>query len=214
MVVLREKVRTSRARCAGPRLAAPLLGVLLLAGAAPAPGPATAPAAAMVSLNLPDNAPLKVLLDYVTQEFSVNILYDEQIANQRLTIKAPVQLPKSAVPALLDSALKMKGMALVDADQPGWKRVVPLAQAAVPRPATGPAVGADAAAVTQVFKLQFTDPKALDAQLKPFLTPTGATSFPLPEQGLVVVTDFASNVKRVGDLIRSIDQPGQDVGME
>ena len=210
MVVQREKVHTSWAGCA-----AALLGVLLLAGAAPAPpGPTTAPAGAMVSLNLPDNAPLKVLIDYVTQEFGVNILYDEQISNQRLTIKAPAQLPKSAVPALLESALKMKGMALVDADQPGWKRVVPLAQAAVPRPATGPAVAEDVAAVTQVFKLQFTDAKALDAQLKPFLTQTGASSFPLPEQGLIVVTDFASNVKRVGELIRSIDQPGQDVGME
>src|SRR5215213_3091429 len=173
-----------------------LLGLLLLAGAAPAPAPpATAPAGATVSLNLPDNAPLKVLIDYVTQEFGLNILYDEQIANQRLTIKAPAQLPKSAVPALLDSALRMKGMALVDAEQPGWKRVVPLAQAAVPRPATGPAVAAEAAAVTQVFKVQFTDAKALDAQLKPFLTPNGASTFPLPEQGLIVVTDFVSNVK-------------------
>src|SRR5687767_12642308 len=115
-------------------------GVLALAVFAGAAGglraqetrPATAPAAAeeMVSLNLPDNAPLKLLLEYVSQEFGVNILYDETAANQRVTIKAPAQLPKSAVPMLLDGALKMKGLALVDAEQPGWKQVVPLMQAA------------------------------------------------------------------------------------
>ena len=77
-----------------------------------------------MSLNLPENAPLKVLIDYVSQEFGVSILYDEQLGNQRLTIVAPAKLPRSAIPALLDSALRMKGLALVDAGQPGWKRVV------------------------------------------------------------------------------------------
>src|SRR3954471_13442125 len=111
--------------------------VLLSALAAPramaqATRPATRPDAGnqLVTLNLPDNAPLKVLLDYVSQEFGINILYDDAAANQRVTIKAPVRVPKRAVPMLLDATLAMKGLALVDAEQPGWKRVVPLAQAA------------------------------------------------------------------------------------
>jgi general secretion pathway protein D len=96
----------------------------------PATVPTTAPTDALVSLNLPENAPLKVLMDYVSQEFGLNILYDDQVGNQRLTIKAPAKLPKSAVPSLLESALHMKGLALIDAEQPGWKRVVTLQQAA------------------------------------------------------------------------------------
>ena len=83
-----------------------------------------------MALNLPEGAPLKVLLEYVSQEFHLNILYDEQVAGQRVTIRAPARLPKSAVLSLLESVLRTKGLALVDADQPGWKRVVPLAQAA------------------------------------------------------------------------------------
>src|SRR3954470_21262887 len=35
--------------------------------------PATQPGSELVSLNLPENAPLKVLLDYVSQEFGLNI---------------------------------------------------------------------------------------------------------------------------------------------
>ncbi len=173
--------------------------------------PAEAEADPLVSLNLPENTPLKVLIDYYSQEFGVNILYDDQVADQRITIQAPAKLPRSAVPSLLDSALKMKGFSLVNADHPGWKRIVTLNQAAkVPgTPATQPA-----AAVTQVFKLQYTDATRLDLLVKPFLTQPGASSFPLPDQGLLVVTDYGSNLGRVSDLVRAVDQPSQDVTME
>lgn len=167
----------------------------------------------LVGFNLPENAPLKVLLEYVSQEFGINILYDESAANQRVTIKAPVRVPKRAVPMLLDSALKMKGLALVDAEQPGWKRVKPLMEAARTGPAGGqaPEGGEGTDVLTQVFPLRYADAGGVNANLKPFLTGAGASSFAVPEQDLLVVTDYASNLRRVADLIRSIDQPAQDV---
>ena len=179
--------------------------------------PTTEPAAAagdetLVALNLPENAPLKVLIDYVSQEFSLNILYDEQVGNQRITIKAPIKLPRSAVPNLLESALRMKGLAMIDAGQPGWRRVVPLQQAArVPGAAAGAGAGE---AVTQVFRLKYSEATKLDTVVKPFLTQPGASSFPLPEQSLLVVSDYAGNLKRVAELIESVDRPNQEVGIE
>jgi general secretion pathway protein D len=167
----------------------------------------------LVSLNLPENAPLKVLIEYVSQEFGFNILYDQQIGDQRLTIKAPAKLPRSAVQPLLDSALKMKGLAMVDGGQPGWKRIVALQQAAGV-PMTGAAAGQGPTVITQIFKLKYADAAKLDPLIKPFLTQPGASSFPLPGQELLVVTDYASNMKRVSDLVDSIDQPNQDVAIE
>src|SRR5579884_3711638 len=173
--------------------------------------PATTPAATeQVTLNLPENAPLKVLIDYVSQEFGWTILYDDQAASQRITIKGPAKLPKEAMPALLTTLLRSKGLELVDADLPGWKRVVPLAQAAK----LGPKPGGPDAAVTQVIKLKFLDPTKLDALVKPFLTQPGGSSLPLPGQGLLVVTDYASNLKRVADLVQSVDQPNRDAAIE
>jgi general secretion pathway protein D len=169
----------------------------------------------LVTLNLPDNAPLKVLLEYVSQEFGINILYDESAAGQRVTIKAPVRVPKSAVPMLLDSALKMKGLALVDAEQPGWKRVIPLMQAAR---AAGPenvaGGGAGTNVLTQVFQLRYSEATAVETNLKPFLTANAASSFAIAEQDLLVVTDYASNLQRIAELISSIDQPAQDVTVQ
>src|SRR5688572_13590936 len=177
--------------------------------------PATAGGEELVSLNLPDNAPLKLLLEYVSQEFGINILYDEAAANQRVTIKAPVRVPKRAVRLLLDSALKMKGLALVDAEQPGWKRVAPLMEAARPgEAAPRPPEGGDGTAVlTQVFALRYADPAGVQTNLKPFLSTVGASSFAVPEQGLLVVTDYATNLRRIGGVIEAIDQPAQDVAV-
>ncbi|MDB5323586.1 MAG: hypothetical protein JWN40_5217 [Phycisphaerales bacterium] len=191
-----------------------LAGVVVLAGACAvrAAGPATAPAAeAMVSLNLPENAPLKVLLDYVSQEFGVNFLYDDTMGNQRLTIKAPAKLPKSAVQPLLESALRMKGLALVDAGQPGWRRVVAMQQAARVQGAAG---AGDGAVVTEVFKLKYADAARIDPLVKPFLSNPGASSFPLADQQLLVVSDYALNLKRIEELVESVDQPSGEVAIE
>jgi general secretion pathway protein D len=175
--------------------------------------PTTQPAGdALISLNLPENAPLKVLIDYVSQEFGFSIMYDDQMANQRLTIVAPAKLPRSAVPALLDSALRMKGLALVDAGQPGWKRIVALQQAA--RAPGGEADLTQGGVVTRIFKLKYADAMKLDTLVKPFLSIPGASSVPLSGQELLVVTDYAINIRRVADLVQSIDQPNQDVAIE
>ena len=183
--------------------------------AAPQPSPpATLPAAEMIALNFPDNVEVKSLIEYVSDRLGINILYDEQVANQRLTIKTPAEIPKSSLLGLLESALKMKGFVLVDGDQPGWKRVVPSANLvqsarAATRPTTGPGgPGVDSpAVVTQVFALRFGDPAKADAAIKPFLTVPGGNSLVLAEQRLIVVTDFASNLPRVAQLVELVDRP-------
>ena len=70
------------------------------------------------------------------------------------------------------------------------------------------------AVVTQVFKLKYADATKLDTIVKPFLTQPGATSFPLAGQELLVVTDYAANLKRVADLVQSIDQPSEETTIE
>jgi len=162
-------------------------------------------------LNLPENAPLKVLLDYVSQEFGINFLYDDTMGNQRLTIRAPAKLPKSAVQPLLESALRMKGLALVDAGQPGWRRVVAMQQAAR---VGGGAAADNGTVVTEVFKLKYADATHLDPLVKPFLSQPGASSFPLADQQLLVVSDYATNLKRIEELVASVDQANQEAGIE
>ena len=172
------------------------------------------PNAGMISLNFPENVELKVLVEYVSQRLGVNILYDEQVGNRRITIKAPSQIPESSLLDLLNSALQMKGLAMVDDKQPGWKRVVQAANLiAIAR---GPKetqrlaeLGqlSAAHAVTRVFHIQHADATRVDQLVKPFLTQPGGNSLVVPGSRLLVVTDYASNMDRVEGLVGLVDQP-------
>lgn len=158
----------------------------------------------LISLNFPENVDLKTMVDYVSQRLSLNIIYqDEQLTNQRVTIKSPTRIPVAALPGLLDSLLKIKGLTLLNGDQPGWKRIAPLSASAVPT--TQPAAGAEPV-VTQSFPLQFVDAQRMDVVLKPFLSGPTASSLGIPELHVVLVTDFASNVTRVSQIIAMVDQ--------
>src|SRR5688572_13923812 len=80
--------------CAGPAVAAP---------------PVTRPAANEISLaNLPESMELKTLVDYVGQRLDLNLLYDEQLNNQRVTLKAPVAVSREQLLGILSSALRLK----------------------------------------------------------------------------------------------------------
>ena len=58
-----------------------------------------APAApdGQVQLSFPDQTELTLLVDYVSQRLHVKILYDEQVANKKLTIKAPDKIPAESL---------------------------------------------------------------------------------------------------------------------
>jgi len=84
----------------------------------------TQPAGEMIQLQFPENVEVKILIDYVSKRLGLNILYDDKLVHRRVTISSPVSIPKASLPGLLDSVLKMAGLALVDGDQPGWKRIV------------------------------------------------------------------------------------------
>jgi general secretion pathway protein D len=118
----------------------------------------------MVKLNFPEQVELKMLVDYVSQRLGVKILYDEQVANKKITIKAPQEIPAQSLMGLLESSLKMKGLALVDASTPGWKRIVAttdLSQIAKPQNGQPLAEMSVTAAVTQAFELKHIDPQQL-----------------------------------------------------
>lgn len=78
----------------------------------------------MVQLNFPQEIEVKILVDYVSQRLKIKILYDDVIANKRLVVRAPEAIPASSLLAVLESCLKMKGLIMVEADAPGWKRIV------------------------------------------------------------------------------------------
>ena len=207
-------------------LLACLLGLGLLAGtgrgAEPAPGAVVETPVAgdqdLIQLNFPENMEVKALVDYVGNRLKLNILYDEGSLRKRVTIFAPSKISTESLLGLLQSVLKMTGLALVDADQPGWKKIVPSQNlvSATGRIQDDPSrlASAEAAtAVTQIFPLKHVSTAFIEQTIKPFLSSPSGNSFGIEDQRLVIVTDYAENLRRVSQLVELFDKPGRQAAI-
>jgi general secretion pathway protein D len=164
----------------------------------------------MVELNLAGSVSLTKLVEAVSRQMEVRFLYSADLANRQVTVYTPARLPRRALPILLGSLLKGENLAIVDSDVPGWKRIVDVADMA-PYAATGDASeilsrDGPAAAVTQVIPVKNADISRLSQTLRSFLS-QGAGFIALPENRLVIVTDYAQNVRTMVELLNLIDQP-------
>ncbi len=148
------------------------------------------------------------LVEAVSKQLNVRFLYSADLANRQVTIYTPARLPKSALPILLGSLLKGENLVVVDSDVPGWKRIVDIADMTT-YAATGEASeilarDGPAAAVTQVIPVRNADISKLTTTFRKFLS-TGANFIPIPENRLIIVTDYAQNVKTMVELLKLID---------
>ncbi len=183
--------------------------------AAPTAGVAETEAAeeGLIQLNFPENVEIKALIDYVAMRLGMNILYDEGLVRKRVTILSPTKVPADSLLGLLESILKASGLALRDADQPGWKEVVSTqALIKVARDIQRDPADLDGekptAVVMQVFRLDHADPQTVEGTLKPFLSTPGGNSFRVAGQRTLFVTDYVTNLRRVAEMIALLDRPG------
>lgn len=180
-----------------------------------APGQSKSPdQPAMIELNFPENLELQVLVDYVGKRLGINFIYDEQIRSKQVTIRAPRQIPADSLMTLLESALKMKGLAVTDTEVPGMKRIEVAKQltaisigptdpqAADPRPTL---------AVTRVIELEHIAAERISKVLEPFLSAATANLTVFPETNMLIVTDYAQNIGRIEQMIASLDRSGREV---
>ena len=120
-----------------------------------------------IQLNLPDQVALDVLIEIVSDQLGIRILYDNQVGNKQVTLKSPTQVPIQSLLGILESALKLNGLALVDDDQEGWYRI--LATENLSRVAVSPSqTPSDLAstrstlAIIQIFELSFAEPQKVE----------------------------------------------------
>ena len=193
------------------RAPAPLFGQIGAAQPAPSTAPATQGEA--VVLDFPaEGVEVRVLADIVSRRLGIPIIYDEAVNDKRVIVRVPRQVPESALLGILQSALRMKGLALVDAEQPGWKQIVPAQNlAAVARPAVPGAASDAGTAVTQVVPLRGADPARVVEAIRPLLTQPGGNVLPVPGQRMIVVSDYPSVVARVEQVARMLDAGGPPV---
>ena len=104
------------------------------------------------------------------------------------------------------TALRTSGFSLVDVN--GVYRVVPEADAKLISNlvVTGKSSQAGDQIITRVFKLNFESANNLLPVLRPLVSPNNTINA-YPGNNTIVITDYASNIQRIGELIETIDAP-------
>ena len=205
-VRLPTKLRSLVHRYALPRavrLGMQMFGMLTLslaAGFAPIAGAAED----TVTLNFL-NADIEAVVRAVAEITGRNFVIDPRVKGTVNIISArPV--PRSLVYPTLLSALRLQGFAVVETE--GVVKIVPEADAK--QQGGGVSVGPIGAGgdrlVTQVVTLKYESAQQLVNVLRPLITPNN-TIAAFPSSNVLIITDYAENLKRIDRIIASLDQP-------
>lgn len=183
------------------------------AQASPAPAPSVAaggaaPVAAMTgqsfALNFKDAE-----IDSVVGAFG-HLLNRTFIIDPRVRGKITLETPRPVSPArayeLLKSALRLQGFSIVESGSVA--RVLPEADAKMQGGPVGlgPTTASGDQIVTQVFRLNYESASSMVPVLRPLIAPNN-TIVAYPSNNTLLITDYASNLQRLGRIIATLDSP-------
>lgn len=177
---------------------------------ATAPIPGAAPTAAapaddgLVQLDFND-VELNAVIDTIARLTNKNFIYDDRVRG-RVTIVSPTRIPVAQAYAVFESVLNVKGFTTV-AGPGGSIKIVPVRDAKESAidtvPAPTPTPDADTF-VTRLIPLQYIDADAISNSLKPLVSKDAAL-LSYPPTNTIILTDSASNIRRILSIIAAID---------
>lgn len=172
-----------------------LCGVLVISSVASA-------AEEMISLNFV-NANIEEVVKAVSQITQRNFLVDPRVKGN-INIVSSTPIPASLAYDTLLSALRLQGFSAVESN--GVTKVMPEADAKLYVPGITEKGGSDDKLITRVFMLQHESALQMVAILRPLIAANNII-VASPNNNALIVTDYASNLKRIEQLITTLDQP-------
>ena len=155
-----------------------------------------------VSLNFV-NADIDEVVRAVSHITGKNFLIDPRVKGT-INIVSFTPIPASLAYDTLLSALRMQGFAAVE--NGGVTKVMPEADAKLHIGASGDSKSGGDKLVTRVYLLKHESAVQMVPVLRPLIAPNNIV-VAYPNNNALVVTDYASNLKRIEQIIASIDQP-------
>ena len=187
------------------RLAANVMLCCAVLGTVP-PVPAFAQEGNGAALNFV-NADIESVIKAVGHYTGMTFIIDPRVKGT-LTLVSERTLSKAQAFALLTSALRLQGYAVVTGD--GYAKVVPEAEAKLQSSPTQVGVKGSRAhgdqIATQVYRLQHESAANLTAVLRPLISPNNSIMAD-PGNNSLVITDYADNLRRLSKIIAALDSP-------
>ena len=158
-----------------------------------------------VSLNFV-NAEIEEVIKAIAHITGRNFVVDPRVKGTiNIISSTPVAAPLAY--DILLSTLRMQGFAAVEAG--GVTKILPEADAKLYVSGVNQQSGGSGEKlVTRVYVLKYESAAQLVPVLRPLIAPNNIV-VAYPSNNTLVVTDYASNLKRIEEIIKAIDQPGK-----
>ena len=184
-----------------------VLGIALICGgvqAQPTGAPEIVVEDDKVQLDFND-VELSVVIDTIARLTDKNFIYDDRVRG-RVTIVSPTRVTLDEAYAVFESVLQVKGFTTVTGPG-GAIKVIPIREAKESNIETlrGARRTPDSdRSVTRLIPLQYIDAEAITNTLKPLVS-KDASMVAYPPTNTVILTDAASNIRRILSILQSID---------
>jgi general secretion pathway protein D len=163
---------------------------------------------------VPESLKLSRLVDLTAeitgQPFSYNA---QELSAITVSLRVPDGLRKENLPQLLDHVLASRGFTTVRTPDSRVLAVVKLEQAAgIASPIADDDAGNGVLAagfVTELIECRYIDPAVVATAIKPFMTRQGTAATPLGKTRLLAISDQASRMAEVRQLVSRLDIPDQ-----
>jgi general secretion pathway protein D len=154
----------------------------------------------MISLNFV-NADIEEVIRAVSQITQRNFLVDPRVKGN-INIVSATPIPAGLAYDTLLSALRLQGFAAVESN--GVTKVMPEADGKLYIPGIGEKNGSNDKLMTRVFMLHHESAVQMVPILRPLIAPNNIV-LAYPNNNALVVTDYASNLKRIEQIVATLD---------
>jgi general secretion pathway protein D len=154
-----------------------------------------------------DNVDIGVLVKFVSELTGKNFIIDDKVKG-KVTVISPKKIPVSDVYKVFLSVLEVNGYTVVPAGN--MSKIVPASLArekSVETRIKNEPGAPDDRMVTQIVSLERANPDEIKRVLDPIISKSSSV-ISYPPAGILVITDYLSNIKRLQEIILALDVEG------
>lgn len=155
-----------------------------------------------------DNVDIQVFVKFVSELTGKNFVIDDKVRG-KVTIISPRKISLDEVYKVFESVMEVNGFATVTAGE--VTKIVPALQAREKQLETRiGAQGADGTEdrlITQIITLENANPDEIKRVLEPLIS-RSSILLAYPPTGMLVITDYQSNIRKVMEIIGALDVEG------
>lgn len=154
-----------------------------------------------------DNVDIGVLVKFVSELTGKNFIIDDKVKG-KVTIISPKKIPVEDVYKVFLSVLEVNGFAVVPAGD--MTKIIPATSArekSLETRTKGEPGSPDDRMITQIVSLERANPDEVKRILDPIISKSSSV-LSYPPAGILVITDYLSNIKRLMEIISALDVEG------